>query len=471
MTIPDVASETARPQAPQSDEPSWGAKALDSLWSTVKSPIVGARQVFDHAPNQLNESNPFDTAQSIGHMSGLSLLYGGTTIAASFAMGPYARFAAPLVGAALGYFSPTVEDEGVGSRIVNALGGSVMNSIGYGSAKYARNAYLPHMTDELKAGELTTDWVKVGNQYRKFGIRAPENWDPTKPSQMVVAADSSLIASDLLSSKGYMHGMDNVNGFKEAANAYNTFVLYPIAKPRYGGLFRTWDTPDGSISMFGTRSHNDSEYLTAAINRTIKRANIDPKEINAFGYDHGGTLLQYHMGVAPEGTFKNVAVYSSTVSERVPLPKPGTPIQVGHSMGDPIAGTKGDPTLGWDGSRGGVAAIPEKWPFRYTNVMNHKPWLQAPRVAESNGVTATPEWQSIDPEYRVRTWMKDGKPVAQEIGFYRDFHGVPGRKIGGSNESLTSGKNQQGVPPQTSAIDLAFDFFGMKKVGNPAASI
>jgi poly(3-hydroxybutyrate) depolymerase len=263
----------------------------------------------------------------------------------------------------------------------------------------------------------------------------------------------------LLSSKGYIHGMEDANLIAKASDDYNAVIMYPIPKARWGGLLRTWNTPDGAVSMFGTRAHDDSAYMNAAMQKTIERANVDPNKVFGFGYDHGGTMLQYQVGVSAPGTFKDIAVYSSTVSPRVPMPKEGTGIQVAHSANDP--------TLGWNGDRGGIAAIPEK--FGYTNLTNSQPFAQAPRVAEVNGVTTTPAWQSVNPEYDMRTWMSGDRAIAQEIRFNRSFHGVPGRAIGGSNESFTSSEALQGMPPPVSAVDLSFGhFFGLKKVGAAA---
>lgn len=441
-----------------SKNPSWAETAWHATLNAVEHPLIGLKQLQGQAP-PADTTAGSESAKTAGTIVGSSALYLGATMLGRLALGRFAPLAAPLVGSAFGFLEPTAG--GGLTRVGDALLGAISNTVAFETGKGIRNDFLPHAKVELLPGEVTTDWVKSGGRYRQFAVRMPSGWDPVKPTPLVVAADSSLIAPELIAKKGYIHGMDDVNGVGAAADRYNAAIMYPIPKSRWGGLFRTWNTLDGVVNMFGTRFHDDGRYIRMAMDRTMTRANIDRNQVFGFGYDHGGTMLQYQVGTSAPGTFNKISVWSSTVSPRVPMPPEGTAIQVGHSLGDKV--------LGWQGARGGVAAIPEK--FGYTNISDSQPFTQAQRFGAANGITEEPAWQRVNPNYQMRQWRKGDQVVAEEMLFDDDFHGVRGRTFGGSNESFTSTLSATGTRPASlSAVDEAFRWYGLKPVKGETGS-
>lgn len=280
---------------------------------------------------------------------------------------------------------------------------------------------------KLEAGDHLVK-LTVDDRARSYRIHIPEQYDPEKPTPVVVAFHGAAMNGKM---------MATFSGLSKKADQEGFVVVYPNGT----GLREPLLIFNAGVERFPSIERpNDVKFVATLLDDLATRVNVDAKRVYATGMSNGG-MLCYRLAAELPGRFAAIAPVAGTMA--IDMPAHPRPIPIIHFHGT------ADSIVTYDGPNDGTAET-----FRFQAVdQTIRAW------AAANGCGAVPQTVALPDLVNDRTTAKRitypaGKSGA-EVVLYRIEGG--GHTWPGSDPLL---KGILGISTHDiDANDLIWEFF------------
>ena len=170
-------------------------------------------------------------------------------------------------------------------------------------------------TEKLGPGDHKRT-ITVDELMRRHKIHVPPNYDPKKPSAVVLALHGAAMWEEL---------MEGFTGLSKTADTHNFIVVYPNGT----GLIQTWNA--GRFpGVLNKQNADDVKYLGKVLDDVESCLNVDKKRVYATGLSNGG-MMCYRVAAEMSDRIAAIAPVAGTMA--VEKYEPKRPVSVVHFHG------------------------------------------------------------------------------------------------------------------------------------------
>jgi polyhydroxybutyrate depolymerase len=288
-------------------------------------------------------------------------------------------------------------------------------------------AFLAMAGDPLGPGDHTRSF-KMGDLTRSYLVHIPPNYDPKKPTPVVLVLHGAGTNGSITIS---------LSGMNKKADEAGFLAIYPNGTGLLN-LLLTWNAGDTQGDA-KTGKPNDVAFIAQVLDDLGTVSNVDPKRVYATGISNGG-MMCYRLASELSNRIAAIAPIAGTMAIKNYQPK--RPVSVMHFHG------AADSIVPYAGSKGGTATIPGFKSVEDTIKI----------CVEANGCSEKPTTVKIpdkagDGTPVMQTTYRGGKEESEVVLFVIEGggHTWPGQQ---PPVSLI-GKSTKNI----SANDLIWDFF------------